>query len=430
MPKHINIITLGCSKNLVDSEYLIGNLKAKGYKVTHESLKPANIIIINTCGFIEDAKDESIETILKYANDKKSGKTDTLIVTGCLSQRYKKELLQEIPEVDAFFGVYDQNNLLKFIDKNHEKFIPQRCITTPSHYAYLKIAEGCDRTCSFCAIPIIKGKYHSKSIKSITEEANELAKKGVKELLVIAQDISYYGIDIKRKKLLGELLEELVKINNIEWIKLHYGYPLNFPDNVIDMMADNEKICRYIDIPLQHINDSILKSMKRGVNKKHNIKLIENLRKKVPEIAVRTTFMVGYPGETKRQFNELLQFVKDTKFDRLGVFKYSAEEDTPAWKLKDDVPDEVKEERMHLIMEEQQKISLELNKNKIEKSFKVIIDRKEGDYMIGRTEFDSPEIDNEVLIKNSCNIIKPGDFLNVVVEDASEFDIYGSIVKC
>ncbi len=429
MPKRINIITLGCSKNLVDSEKIMGNLSSENLITTHESNDPADILIINTCGFIQDAKNESIETILRYVEAKNRGEIDKLIVTGCLSQRYRIELEEEIPEVDAWFGVVDNKELLKYIDQNINGLRENhRILTTPGHYAYLKIAEGCDRTCSFCAIPLIRGKFRSRSIESITGEANMLASKGVKELLLIAQDISYFGMDTNKKSMLPELLDELVKINGIEWIRLHYAYPLNFPDKVLKQMAENEKILRYLDIPLQHINNSILKSMKRGVDNSRTFELIERLREQVPGITLRTTLMVGYPGETEQQFYELLDFVRKIRFDRLGVFSYSEEENTEACKLKDSVPQKIKEQRVELIMEVQQQISLELNRQKIGKEFRVIVDRREGEYIVGRTEFDSPEVDNEVLVNDPEKQINPGMFCNVLINDASEFEIFGNLV--
>lgn len=427
--KHINIITLGCSKNLVDSENIMGSIEPAGYKVTHESNDPADIVIINTCGFINDAKEESIETILKYVEAKNHGDTEKLIVTGCLSQRYSKELEAEIPEVDAWFGVGVSKELLKYIDN---LIIPvkenKRVLTTPGHYAYLKIAEGCDRTCSFCAIPLIRGKYHSRTIESLVREATMLALQGVKELLVIAQDISYYGMDIRKKSMLSDLLDELTKIEDLKWIRLHYAYPLNFPDELIKQIARHDKICKYLDIPLQHINSNILKSMKRGVDKNKTIEFINRLREGVPGIALRTTLMVGYPGESKDDFYELLDFAKQARFERLGVFTYSPEEGTDAVKLENNVAPELKQQRANILMEQQQQISSEINQQKIGKVFKVITDKREGEFMIGRTEFDSPEVDNEVFISDPENLLKQGVFYNILVNKATEFEIYGSPV--
>ncbi len=407
----------------------MGNLGTGNFIITHESEKPADIVIINTCGFINDAKDESIETILQYAQARSQGKIEKLIVFGCLSQRYMDDLKKEIPEVDAFFGVDQNSELLKYIDQNTKGFSDNnRVITTPGHYAYLKIAEGCDRTCSFCAIPLIRGGYRSATVKSLVKQTELLADQGVKELLLIAQDISYYGMDIAKRSLLPELLDELVKINGIEWIRLHYAYLLNFPDKLISQIARHDKICRYLDIPLQHINSKILGSMRRGVDKDKTINFINRLRQQVPDIAIRTTLMVGYPGETKEEFMELLEFVKNMRFDRLGVFTYSAEENTPAFKLKDSVSATVKQQRADMIMREQQQISLQLNRQKIGKAYKVIVDGREGDFVTGRTEFDSPEVDNEVLITDNENRLIPGMFCDVIIQDASEFEIFGVTV--
>ncbi len=426
MPERINIITLGCPKNLVDSEKIMGNLKLANFRVFHESNEPADIVVINTCGFIDDAKEESVETILQFVNAKSRGDIKKLIITGCLSERYAKELKEEIDEVDAWFGVNDAVELLKYINPSINACSEnKRIITTPEHYAYLKIAEGCDRTCSFCAIPFIRGKFRSKHIDTLVTETEMLARKGVRELLIIAQDIGYYGMDIYKKNMLPELLDELVKINGIEWIRLHYAYPLNFPDKTIRQIAGYDKVCRYLDIPLQHISDNILKSMKRNIDKNKTLKLICRLREKVPGIALRTTFMAGYPGESERDFLELLDFVRNTCFDRVGVFTYSAEENTPAWGLDDSIPRKIKKQRADMLMEEQQRIALQLNRQKVGKVFKVIVDRSEGEFMIGRTEFDSPEIDNEVLITGNHDLLNPGMFCNVLIKDASAFEIYG-----
>ncbi len=431
MSKSINIITLGCSKNLVDSEKIMGNLGNGDHIVTHESSDPSDIVIINTCGFINDARAESVETILHFVNAKNRGEVEKLIVTGCLSQRYKYELKEEIPEIDAFFGVDDYTQLLKYIDNGNAGMSDtERVVTTPGHYAYLKIAEGCDRKCSFCAIPLIRGRYRSRSIENIVSEAEMLAGKGVKELLLIAQDISYYGIDIAGKSLLPQLLDNLANIDGIEWIRLHYAYPLDFPDEVTERIASNHKICRYLDIPLQHINSNILKSMRRGVDKTATLAFLKRLRERVPEIALRTTLMVGYPGETDNEFDELLEFVKNARFERLGVFTYSPEENTPAYRFGNSLPINVKQKRADIIMEEQQRISLQLNRQKIGKVYKVIIDGKEGEYFTGRTESDSPEIDNEVFITGHENRLVPGMFCNVRIHNASEFEIFGTITPC
>lgn len=426
----INVITMGCSKNLVDSEKLMAQLKAGNYDVTHEDEKnTANVVIINTCGFINDAKQESINTILEYAQLKKSGKIKKIIVFGCLSERYKEELKKEIPEVDDFYGVLDQQKILTSLNVEFKKnLVGERIITTPSHYAYLKISEGCDRKCSFCAIPKIRGKHISIPIEELVKEAEILANKGVKELILIAQDLSYYGLDLYKKQELGTLIKKLAEIQKIEWIRLHYAYPSNFPIDVIELMNTIPKICKYIDIPLQHISDRVLKDMKRGHTHKETYDLIKKIKETVPEIAIRTTFIVGFPGETVTEFNELKKFVQDSKFERLGVFTYSPEEDTAAYQMKDNISDKLKKKRYDELMQLQQDISLEINKNKIGKILKVIIDRKEGEYFVGRTEFDSPEVDNEILIKSINSKIKIGNFINVRIISADFFDLYGEIV--
>ena len=426
----INVITLGCSKNVYDSEVLMGQLVANNMEVEHESEKDdSNIVVINTCGFIDNAKEESINTILEYAERKEAGEIDKLYVTGCLSERYKPDLEREITNVDQYFGTTDLPKLLKVLgaDYKHE-LLGERLTTTPKHYAYLKIAEGCDRPCSFCAIPLMRGKHKSTPIEKLVIEAKNLAKNGVKELILIAQDLTFYGLDIYKKRRLADLLIELSKVEGIEWIRLHYAFPTGFPQDVLDVIRENDKVCNYIDIPLQHINDEILKSMKRGTSHQKTDDLLKAFREKVPNMAIRTTLIVGYPGETEERFQELRQWVQDTKFDRLGVFSYSHEENTSAHVLDDDISDEVKKARQEEIMDLQTHISWELNQEKIGKTFKVLFDRKEGDYFIGRTEFDSPDVDNEVLVKANDTYIRMGDFANVLIEKTDHFDLYGVVV--
>ena len=426
----INVITLGCSKNVYDSEVLMGQLAANKMEVEHESEKDdANIVVINTCGFIDNAKQESINTILEQAERKEAGSIDKLYVTGCLSERYKPDLEKEITNVDQYFGTTDLPKLLKVLgaDYKHE-LLGERLTTTPKHYAYLKIAEGCDRPCSFCAIPLMRGKHKSTPIEQLVIEAKNLAKNGVKELILIAQDLTFYGLDIYKKRRLADLLTELSKVEGIEWIRLHYAFPTGFPQDVLDVIRDNDKVCNYIDIPLQHINDEILKSMKRGTSHQKTNDLLKAFREKVPNMAIRTSLIVGYPGETEERFQELKQWVQDTKFDRLGVFTYSHEENTSAHVLEDDVTDDVKKARQEEIMDLQTHISWELNQTKIGKTFKVLFDRKEGDYFIGRTEFDSPDVDNEVLVKATDTYIRMGDFANVEIEKTDHFDLYGVVV--
>ena len=427
----INVITLGCSKNVYDSEVLMRQLTANKMEVEHESEKEdANIVVINTCGFIDNAKEESINTILEQAERKETGMIDKLYVTGCLSERYKPDLERDIPNVDQYFGTTDLPKLLKVLgaDYKHE-LLGERLTTTPKHYAYLKIAEGCDRPCSFCAIPLMRGKHKSTPIEQLVIEAKNLAKNGVKELILIAQDLTFYGLDIYKKRRLADLLTELSKVEGIEWIRLHYAFPTGFPHDVLDVIRNNEKVCNYIDIPLQHINDEILTSMKRGTSHAKTDKLLQDFRAKVPNIVIRTTLIVGYPGETEEKFQELKQWVQDTKFDRLGVFTYSHEENTAAFNLKDDVPEEVKKARAEEIMDLQMHISWGLNQKKIGKTFKVLFDRKEGDYFIGRTEFDSPDVDNEVLVKATDTYIRMGDFANVLIDKTDYFDLYGAVVN-
>ena len=427
----INVITLGCSKNVYDSEVLMGQLVANNMEVEHESEKDdSNIVVINTCGFIDNAKEESINTILEHAERKQAGEIDKLYVTGCLSERYKPDLEREITNVDQYFGTTDLPKLLKVLgaDYKHE-LLGERLTTTPKHYAYLKIAEGCDRPCSFCAIPLMRGKHKSTPIENLVIEAKNLAKNGVKELILIAQDLTFYGLDIYKKRRLADLLIELSKVEGIEWIRLHYAFPTGFPQDVLDVIRENDKVCNYIDIPLQHINDQILKSMKRGTSHQKTDDLLKAFREKVPNMAIRTTLIVGYPGETEERFQELRQWVQDTKFDRLGVFTYSHEENTSAHVLDDDISDEVKKARQEEIMDLQTHISWELNQEKIGKTFKVLFDRKEGDYFIGRTEFDSPDVDNEVLVKANETYIRMGDFANVLIEKTDHFDLYGVVVN-
>ena len=425
----INVITLGCSKNVYDSEVLMSQLTANKMEVEHESEKEdANIVVINTCGFIDNAKQESINTILLQAERKELGIIDKLYVTGCLSERYKPDLERDIPNVDQYFGTTDLPKLLKVLgaDYKHE-LLGERLTTTPKHYAYLKISEGCDRPCSFCAIPLMRGKHKSTPIEQLVIEAKNLAKNGVKELILIAQDLTYYGLDIYKKRRLADLLTELSKVDGIEWIRLHYAFPTGFPHDVLDVIRDNKKVCNYIDIPLQHINDEILTSMKRGTSHAKTDKLLQEFRAKVPNMAIRTTLIVGYPGETEEKFQELKQWVQDTKFDRLGVFTYSHEENTSAFDLKDDVPEQTKKARAEEIMDLQMHISWGLNQQKIGKTFKVLFDRKEGNYFIGRTEFDSPDVDNEVLVKADDTYIRMGDFANILITKTDHFDLYGVV---
>jgi ribosomal protein S12 methylthiotransferase len=423
----INVVTLGCSKNVYDSEVLMGQLKASGKDVVHE--QEGNIVVINTCGFINNAKEESINTILEYVQKKADGDVDKVFVTGCLSERYKPDLQKEIPNVDEYFGTTELPGLLKALgaDYKHE-LIGERLTTTPKNYAYLKIAEGCDRPCSFCAIPIMRGKHRSTPIEDIITEAEKLAAKGVKELILIAQDLTYYGLDLYKKRNLAELLETLVKVEGVEWIRLHYAFPTGFPLDVLDVMKREPKICNYLDIPLQHISDAILKSMRRGTTKEKTTKLLQEFRAKVPEMTIRTTLIVGYPGETEENFQELKQWVTEMRFERLGCFTYSHEENTHAYNLKDDVPEEIKIDRANQIMEVQSQISWELNQQKIGQTFKVIIDRKEGSYFVGRTEFDSPDVDNEVLIDATKTYLKTGEFATVKIIEAEDFDLYAQVV--
>ena len=427
----INIITLGCSKNIVDSEELYSQLKAGGVDVVHESqTDDANIVVINTCGFIDNAKEESINTIVRWAEAKQAGEIDKLFVTGCLSQRYKPDLEKEIPEVDQYFGTTHLPQLLKTIgvDYKHE-LIGERKLTTPSHYAYLKISEGCDRPCSFCAIPIMRGKHISKSFEQLEIESRGLVRNGTKEILLIAQDSTYYGLDIYGERKLPELLKRMATESGADWIRLHYAYPSQFPIEALDVMREYDNICKYIDIPLQHVSDHMLKTMRRGITEKRTRELVDTIRTKVPGIAIRTSLIVGHPGETEADFEALCRFIEDSQFDRLGVFTYSHEEGTHAGSMEDIISQEIKEERAAIIMDIQQGISARINQTKIGQTYKVLFDRKEGDYFIGRTEADSPEVDNEVLVKASNQYVRIGDFANVQIEHAEDFDLYGSIIE-
>ena len=420
----INVVTLGCSKNVYDSEVLMGQLKAGGKNVVHE--KEGNIVVINTCGFINNAKEESINTILDYVQQKEAGLVDKVFVMGCLSERYKPDLEKEIPNVDQYFGTSELPALLKVLgaDYKHE-LIGERLTTTPKNYAYLKVSEGCDRPCSFCAIPLMRGAHISTPIEALVTEAEKLAAKGVKELILIAQDITYYGLDLYKKRALADLLQALVKVEGIEWIRIHYAFPTGFPMDVIEVMKNEPKICNYLDIPLQHISDPILESMKRGTTQAKTTKLLHKLREAMPQMAIRTTLIVGYPGETQADFDALKDFVKEMRFERLGCFTYSHEENTTAYQLEDNVPEEVKLARANEIMEIQSQISWELNQEKVGKTFRCLIDRKEGNYFVGRTEYDSPDVDNEVLIDAKKHYVKIGDFVDVKIIDATDYDLYG-----
>jgi len=425
--KKINIVTLGCSKNVYDSEVLMGQLEANGKKVVHE--EKGDIVVINTCGFIDNAKEESINTILEYVDLKNQGLVEKVFVTGCLSERYKPDLIREIPDVDQYFGTRDLPILLKHLgaDYKHE-LVGERLTTTPKHYAYLKISEGCDRPCSFCAIPLMRGNHISTPIEKLVIETQKLAKKGVKELILIAQDLTFYGLDIYKKRALGELLQELIKVEGIEWIRLHYAFPTGFPEDVLDIIRTEPKICNYIDIPLQHINTELLKAMKRGTTFEKTNALLDKFREKVPDMAIRTTLIVGFPGETEEKFDELKQWVRDQRFDRLGCFTYSHEENTTAYVLDDIIPDDVKQNRVEQIMEIQQQISWEKNQDKVGKVFKCIFDRKEGDYFVGRTEYDSPDVDNTVLVPAKDVYISIGEFANVKITSAEDYDLIGELV--
>jgi ribosomal protein S12 methylthiotransferase len=426
----VNIVTLGCSKNLVDSEVLLTQLRGNGIDAVHESAQDdANVVVINTCGFIDNAKQESVDTILRYVDAKEVGIVDKVYVTGCLSQRYKDDLEKEIPEVDAWFGTRDLSRLLKVFkaDYKHE-LVGERILTSPSHYAYLKISEGCDRPCSFCAIPLMRGKHISRPMEELVLEAKNLAKAGTKELLLIAQDSTYYGLDLYKKRNLADLLKHLSDVEGIEWIRLHYAFPTGFPMDALDVMAERPNICKYLDIPLQHGSTNMLKIMRRGTTREKTEELLQTIREKVPCIAIRTTMIAGHPGETEKEFQEMMTFIEKSRFERLGVFAYSHEENTHAFSMADDVPSEVKQQRTDAVMELQQSISLELNQQKIGSVQKILIDRKEGGYFIGRTEFDSPEVDNEVIIDGKENYLRIGDFVNATITQATEFDLTGEVV--
>lgn len=426
----VNIVTLGCSKNLVDSEVLLTQLRGNNIDAVHESVKDdANIVVINTCGFIDNAKQESIDTILRYVDAKEEGLVEKVYVTGCLSQRYKDDLEKEIPDVDAWFGTRDLSRLLKQLNANYRhELVGERILTNPNHFAYLKIAEGCDRPCSFCAIPLMRGAHISRPMEELVNEAKHLAKNGTKELLLIAQDSTYYGLDLYKKRSLAELLARLSDVEGISWIRLHYAFPAGFPMDVLDVMAGRPNICKYLDIPLQHGSTQMLKVMRRGITREKTEELLASIRAKVSGIAIRTTLIAGHPGETEADFAEMMQFVEKSRFDRLGVFSYSHEEQTHSYSMPDDVPADVKQERVDAIMELQQGISLELNQAKVGKTFQVIIDRKEGRNYIGRTEFDSPEVDNEVIISTE-DYLRLGDFVPVTIRSASEFDLTGTVAN-
>lgn len=427
----VNVITLGCSKNLFDSEVTMTQLQANGFEVEHEAKQDdSEIVIINTCGFIDNAKEESVNTILRYAEAKKDGEVDKLYVTGCLSERYKEGLEEEIKEVDAFFGTRELPKLLKTLNADYKhELVGERIITTPSHYAFLKISEGCDRKCAFCAIPLMRGNHISTPIGDLVVQAKNLAKKGVKELILIAQELTFYGLDIYGERKLPELLQELSKVEGIEWIRLHYAYPTGFPMEIIEEMSRNHKVCNYLDIPLQHASNNMLKAMKRGATREKTTQLINEVRTLIPNIAIRTTFIVGFPGETREDIEEMKEWISEMKFDRLGVFTYSHEEDTTAYELEDDVPEEEKQARAQEVMDFQQDISLSLNQQKIGKTLKVLFDRVEGDYFVGRTEYDSPEVDNEVLVNKENNFLRIGDFAEIKITSADDFDLYGDLIN-
>ena len=427
----VNVVTLGCSKNLVDSEVLMGQLKANKFDVEHEGTGDDHqIVIINTCGFVDNAKQESIDTILRYVDAKKQGAVEKVYVTGCLSERYKKDLEIEIPEVDAYFGTRELPKILKTLkaDYKHE-LVGERLLTTPFHYAYFKISEGCDRPCSFCAIPLMRGKHVSVELEELEKRAKTLAAKGTRELLLIAQDLTYYGLDIYKKRELASLVDKLSDVEGIDWLRLHYAFPSGFPMEVLDVMNTKSNVCKYLDMPLQHITDNMLASMRRGITKQKTIDVVNKIRDKVPGIAIRTTLIAGYPGETEKDHEEMLRWVEDTKFERLGIFTYSHEENTHAHLLKDDVSEKIKRRRADAVMAVQQEISYKLNQQKIGQTYKVLFDRKEGEFFIGRTEFDSPDVDNEVLVKaDNDSYIRIGDFAQVKITEASDFDLYGSLV--
>jgi ribosomal protein S12 methylthiotransferase len=428
----VNVITLGCAKNIYDSEVMMAQLKANDYEVSHEeSNSDAAVVVINTCGFIDNAKEESINTILQYADAKANGLVDKVYVTGCLSERYKDELESDIPEIDGYFGTRDLPRLLKTLKADYKKeLVGERLLTTPSHYAYFKIAEGCDRPCSFCAIPLMRGKHKSTPIEELVAQAKGLAAKGVKELMLIAQDLTYYGLDLYKKRELAELLRQLSDVEGIEWIKLHYAFPSGFPMDVLEVMAERDNICNYLDMPLQHGSTNMLKAMRRGITREKTTQLMKDIRAKVPGIAVRTTLICGYPGETEADFQEMCDWIEEMRFERMGCFEYSHEEQTHAYNSEDDVPAEVKKQRTERIMEIQSGISMDLNQKKVGKTFKVLFDRIEGGYFIGRTEFDSPDVDNEVLVKQTDDVhIRLGDFEMIEIESADHYDLYGKVIR-
>lgn len=425
--KKVNIITLGCSKNTVDSEVMLTQLQGNGIDAVHESADDAEVIIINTCGFIDNAKEESINTILDFSEAKKDGQIEQLYVTGCLSERYKDELSKEIPNVDAWFGTMELPSLLQKFNADYKKeLVGERTTTTANHFSYLKIAEGCDRPCSFCAIPLMRGGHKSRSMESLVEEVEFLTRRGTKEIILIAQDLTYYGLDLYKERKLNELLQRLSDVPNLDWIRLHYAFPAGFPTDILPTMRERDNICNYLDMPLQHISDDLLKSMRRGTTKQKTYDLVNQIREEVPGIALRTTLIAGYPGETEEHHEELVRFVQDVRFERLGVFTYSHEEDTHAFNLEDNVPDEVKQGRVNNIMEAQQEISLELNREMIGKELPILIDRQEGEFYAGRTEFDSPEVDNEVIVRGSA--IKVGEFVQAKIVDATEYDLFADQV--
>ncbi|MCH2234577.1 MAG: 30S ribosomal protein S12 methylthiotransferase RimO [Crocinitomicaceae bacterium] len=427
----VNIVTLGCSKNIFDSEVMMAQLKANKFEVEHEAQQDdSEIVVINTCGFIDNAKQESIDTILRYADAKEEGLVEKIYVTGCLSERYKEDLQKEIPQVDAYFGTRELPRLLKTLKADYKKeLVGERLLTTPSHYAYFKIAEGCDRPCAFCAIPLMRGKHVSTPMEQLISNANSLASQGVKELMLIAQDLTYYGLDIYKKRNLAELLDRLADVEGIDWIRLHYAFPSGFPMDVLDVMKNRSNVCNYLDMPLQHGSTNMLKAMRRGITREKTEALVDSIRQKVPDIALRTTLISGFPGETEADFQEMYDWVEKTRFERLGIFNYSHEENTSAYALADDVPENIKQERADAIMELQSGISYDLNQAKIGKTFKVLFDKAEGDYFIGRTEYDSPEVDNEVLVKISeDNDIRIGDFANIQITSADHYDLYGKVI--
>ena len=426
----VNIVTLGCSKNLVDSEVMLTQLKGNNIDATHESkTDDSNVVVINTCGFIDNAKQESIDTILRYVDAKEEGLVEKVYVSGCLSQRYKDELKHEIPDVDAWFGTGDLPALLKKFKADYKKeLLGERITTTNKHYSYLKIAEGCDRPCSFCAIPLMRGKHVSKPMEEVVSEAESLVRQGTKEILLIAQDSTYYGLDLYKKRNLAELMDRLADVEGLDWIRLHYAFPTGFPEDVLEVMAKRSNICNYLDIPLQHASDNMLKKMRRGTTRAKTEALLNTMRDKVPDIAIRTTLIAGHPGETEKDFEEMLDFVEKNRFERLGIFGYSHEENTHSFSFEDDVPEEIKQERANAVMDLQEEISMSLNEGKVGKEFKVLIDRMESGNFVGRTEYDSPEVDNEVIIPADHTYLRIGDFTQVKINDATAFDLYGEPV--